>query len=163
MEINRFRTLINEHSMFSIVYYNNHDYTISDIEYPSEEHGRNCFDCWCLDRDGEPVNEERTFRVEFIEHITTIDAEDEDDTSESRFIWLSKQYNTLFMGYTNAEGDYHEMNITNIEYPSGQYGKGYFEAFVIDEDGEDEGIERTFNISRMDFISPSDIDDDEDE
>lgn len=60
-------------------------------------------------------------------------------------------------------GDYHEMNITNIEYPSGHYGKGYFEAFVIDEDGEDEGIERTFKISRMDFITPSDIDDDEDD
>ena len=62
------------------------------------------------------------------------------------------------MGYTNADDGYHEMNISYIEYPSIQYGKGYFEAFVIDEDGEEEGLRRTFKISRIDFIEPSDID-----
>ena len=163
MEINRFKTIIDKHDVFCIEYNNNHEYTISDIKYPSEGNGRKCFDCWCIDRDGKPINEERTFRVEFIEHITVMDEKDENDTSESRFIWLQKNYNILFMGYTNVKSDYHEMNISNIEYPSIQYGEGYFDAFVIDEDGEEEGLERTFKIERIDFIQPSDVEGYEDD
>lgn len=76
---------------------------------------------------------------------------------------LADQYHTLYMGYTNANGDYNEMNISNIGYPSGQYGMGYFEAFCVDDDGEMEDEARTFKISRINFIEPSnDFDEDYD-
>lgn len=164
MDIDSFCSVISKHEVFCIEYCYNHEFTISNIEYPSEEYGGTCFDCWYIDRDGEPVNEERTFKVDKVERITASYVEDDDDTSEFRFIWLTKRYDTLFMGYTNAEGEYHEMNISDIEYPSNQYGSGYFEAFCIDEDGEPEGVERTFKISRIDFIEPSDEDEfDEDD
>lgn len=74
---------------------------------------------------------------------------------------LADQYHTLYMGYTNANGDYNEMNISNIGYPSGQYGIGYFEARCVDDDGDLEDETRTFKISRINFIEPSnDFDED---
>lgn len=81
--------------------------------------------------------------------------------TNSNFYSLANQYQTLYMGYTNANGDYNEMNISNIDYPSSKYGIGYFEAFCVDDDGEMEDTERTFKISRIDFIEPSnDFDED---
>ena len=48
------------------------------------------------------------------------------------------------------------MNISNIGYPSGEYGIGYFEARCVDDDGDMEDETRTFKISRIKFIEPSD-------
>ena len=79
----------------------------------------------------------------------------------NEFESLADQYHTLYMGYTNANGDYNEMNISNIGYPSGEYGWGYFEACCVDDDGEMEDEARTFKISRINFIEPSnDFDED---
>lgn len=165
MDLDDFIDFIDNHDVIRIDY-RGHEYIVSEIEYPSNGNGEKCFDCFCLEKDEEIVNAERTFRIEYIDDIYGSDIEDNDNTSEARLINLSRQYDTLFMGYTNAEGDYHEMNISNIEYPSGQYGKGYFDAFCIDEDGEPEEIDRTFKISRIDFIEPSgddNMEDDEDD
>lgn len=162
MDINTFRNYISRHDVVNIKY-GGHEYTISEIEYPSNSYGRNCFDCFCIDRDDEIVMDDRTFKIESIQRISSSTIEDDDDTSISRFIYLSRQYNVLFMGYTNGDGEYHEMNISDITYPCPRYGEGYFRACCTDENGESEE-ERTFKISRIDFIRPSDFDEfDEDE
>ena len=74
------------------------------------------------------------------------------------FLSMITNYNVLYIGYTNKDNDYHELNISNITYPSNEYGYKYFDAFCIDEDGEPEGIERTFKIERIDFIKESSTD-----
>lgn len=80
---------------------------------------------------------------------------------------IIETYRTLFIGYTNREGDYHEFNIRDVEYPVEEYGNNaedYFNAYVIDEDGQPEGICRTFRIDRIDFMEESELnDEDEDE
>ena len=58
---------------------------------------------------------------------------------------------TLSVGYTNAEGDYNEFDITDIS-KSEYYGERYIEAFCVNKDGEYEGIQRTFKISRFDTV-----------
>lgn len=71
------------------------------------------------------------------------------------FISMISQYDVLFIGYTNRFGEYHEFNISEIVFPSLEYGSKYFDAFCIDEDGEPEGLERSFKIERIDFIKES--------
>jgi hypothetical protein len=73
----------------------------------------------------------------------------------SDFISLISNNETLCVGYTNKEGEHHEFNISNIVFPSNEYGNGYFDAYCIDEDGKPEGLERTFKIERVDFIKAS--------
>ena len=157
MDTKTFKEYLSYYDVICIEYAG-HEYTVTDIEYPSESYGKRCFDCFCIDKDGEIVNDDRTFRVESVDDISESSIDDEDDTSMSRIIYLSRQYDAIFMGYTNAAGEYHEMNISDIEYPSEEYGEGYFEAFCIDDNGEPEARERTFKISRIDFIQPSDLD-----
>lgn len=157
MDTSKFDRYISEHDVFCIDY-GGHEYTITDVVYPSDNYGRNCFDCLCLDKDGEIVNDDRTFKVDSIRKITASCAEDDDDTSETRLLYLLRFYDTLLIGYTNAEGDYHEMNITDINYPSAEYGEGYFDALCIDDNGEPEEVVRSFKISRLDFLSPSEYD-----
>ena len=71
------------------------------------------------------------------------------------FITMISKYDNLYIGYTNRDGEYHEFNISDIVFPSVEYGFKYFDAFCIDEDGEPEGLERTFKIERIDFIKNS--------
>lgn len=68
---------------------------------------------------------------------------------------------TLSVGYTNASGDYNEFRITDI-CGSNEFGEEYIEAVCVDEDGESEDMERTFRISRFDFVEIIDNEDDED-
>lgn len=79
------------------------------------------------------------------------------------FISMISKYDTLYIGYTNRFGEYHEFNISDVVFPSEEYGSDYFDAFCIDGDGEPEGIERTFKIDRIDFIKESDVKEDNDE
>lgn len=154
MDIDTFRNFISRHDVISITY-GGHQYTLSEIEYPSESYGRRCFDCFCIDRDNEIVMDDRTFKIDSIQHISSSLIENNSNTSKSRFIYLSRQYDILFMGYTNADGEYHEMNISEITYPSIEYGEDYFDAWCTDDDGESKE-ERTFKISRINYIEPSD-------
>jgi hypothetical protein len=71
------------------------------------------------------------------------------------FITMISKYDNIYIGYTNRDGEYHEFNISDIVFPSEEYGFKYFDAFCIDEDGEPEGLERTFKIERIDFIKKS--------
>ena len=71
------------------------------------------------------------------------------------FIFMMSKHDILYIGYTNRYGEYHEFNISDIIFPSEKYGNDYFDAFCIDEDGEPEGLERTFKIERIDFIRTS--------
>lgn len=73
----------------------------------------------------------------------------------NEFISMMSKHEILYIGYTNRFDEYHEFNISNIVFPSEEYGKDYFDAFCIDEDGEPKGIERTFKIERIDFIKES--------
>ena len=59
---------------------------------------------------------------------------------------------TLFVEYTNKEGDTNQFRITDISI-SDMYGNHYIDAFCIDKDGEYEGIERTFRIDRFDDVN----------
>lgn len=78
-------------------------------------------------------------------------------------ISMISNHRILYIGYTNRLGEYHEFNISDIVFPSEEYGSDYIDAFCIDEDGEPEGIERTFKIERIDFIKESDVIEDNDE
>lgn len=69
------------------------------------------------------------------------------------------EHDTLYIGYTNRNMEYHEFNISDIVFPSEEYGYKYFDAYCIDEDGEPEGLERTFKIERIDFIKKSNYSD----
>ena len=73
------------------------------------------------------------------------------------FISMVSNYEILYMGYTNRQGEYHEFNISDITFPSEEYGCDYFDAYCIDEDGVPEGIERSFKVERVDFIKQSDF------
>ena len=79
------------------------------------------------------------------------------------FISMISKYDTLYIGYSNREGEYHEFNISDIVFPSIEFGYKYFDAFCIDEDGEPEGLERSFKIERIDFIKESYITEENDE
>ena len=68
---------------------------------------------------------------------------------------------TLSAGYTNADGEYNEFCITNI-CGSSEFGEEYIEAVCVDEDGEYEDMDRTFKISRFDFVEIIDDENDED-
>lgn len=57
----------------------------------------------------------------------------------------------LSVGYTNAEDEYNEFDITDIR-ESSYYGDEYIEAYCINKDGESEEIERTFKICRFNSI-----------
>lgn len=65
------------------------------------------------------------------------------------FVSMISNNDTFFIGYTNRNGEYHELNITDILFPSNEYGSEYFDAYCIDEDGEPEGLERTLKIERI--------------
>ena len=69
---------------------------------------------------------------------------------------------TLSVGYTNAEGEYNEFEITDVEISS-HYGDRYIDAYCINKDGEYEGIQRTFKIERFDDIEVIGYDDDDDD
>ena len=73
------------------------------------------------------------------------------------FISAISKHEVLYIGYTNRYGEYHEFNISDIVFPSEEYGYKYFDAFCIDEDGEPEELERSFKIERIDFIKESDV------
>lgn len=68
---------------------------------------------------------------------------------------------TLSVGYTNASGEYNEFHITDID-GSIEFGEEYIEAVCVDEDGEYEDLERTFRISRFDFVKIIENEQDED-
>lgn len=73
------------------------------------------------------------------------------------FISMISKYDNLYIGYTNRDDEYHEFTISDIVFPSIEYGYKYFDAFCIDEDGEPEGLERTFKIERIEFIKSSSL------
>lgn len=73
------------------------------------------------------------------------------------FISMISKYDILYIGYTNRDDEYHEFTISDIVFPSIEYGYNYFDAYCIDEDGEPEEMERTFKIERIDFIKESDV------
>ncbi len=79
------------------------------------------------------------------------------------FISMISNNDTFFIGYINRYGEYHEYNITDVLFPSNEYGSEYFDAYCINEDGEPEGLERTFKIERIDFIKESDLEENKDE
>lgn len=71
------------------------------------------------------------------------------------FITMISKYENLYLGYTNRDEEYHEFTISNVVFPSVEYGFKYFDAFCTDEDGRPEGSERTFKIERIEFIKNS--------
>ena len=73
------------------------------------------------------------------------------------FVSMASKYEVLYIGYSNRQGEYHEFNISDITFPSEDYGYEYFDAYCIDEDGVPEGMERSFKIERVDFIKQSDF------
>lgn len=78
-------------------------------------------------------------------------------TTRFDFISMASKCEVLYIGYSNRQGEYHEFNISDITFPSEEYGYEYFDAYCIDEDGVPEGIERSFKIERVEFIKQSDI------
>ena len=68
----------------------------------------------------------------------------------------------LYVGYNNAEDEYHEFHITNIDCCK-KYGNRYFDAYCIDKDGETEDKDRTFKIDRFDWIEVTDDEYDDDD
>lgn len=174
MEIFTFKELIQEydnlHISYSNMYGESHEFIISDIDYPSSNYGKSCVDAYSIIKDGSPDNMERTFKIERIDSAEGIDNVNEDEDEDEdvdelcssvttySFERIISKYDTLFIGYTNREDEYHEFNISDISYPSSEYGSEYFDAYCIDKDGEPEDMERTFKIDRLDFIKRTNID-----
>ena len=73
------------------------------------------------------------------------------------FIYMISEFEVLYIGYTNRLGEYNQFNISDIVFPSEEYGCNYFDAYCIDKDGEQEGLERTFKIERIEFIKESNL------
>ncbi len=84
---------------------------------------------------------------------------------KSDFKNIKKEYDVLFIGYENAEGEYNEFDITDISnlYKGHSNQYYYFDAWCINKDGEIEDMERTFRVDRVEFAEESNVEYDGDE